>query len=141
MDMQFFKEKTTGHCVIIGRKNYDSIPDKFRPLKNRTNIVISKALKSLSDGSILVHSIEDAITTAKQTGDNEIFIIGGAEIYRQTISICDRIYLTLIHHTFDGDAFFPELNKNEWKETERRKGIVDDKNIYPHDFLTYDRMG
>lgn len=139
-DMKFFKEKTTGHCIITGRKNYESIPEKFRPLPNRTNIVITRQKDYSAPGAIVVDSIEKAIEKAKETRDNEIFIIGGAEIYKQSMHLVNRIYLTQIHHTFEGDAFFPELKSSEWKEVNRMKGIVDDKNKYEHDFLILDKI-
>lgn len=139
-DMKFFKEKTTGHCIITGRKNYESIPEKFRPLPNRTNIVITRQKEYSAIGAIVVDSIEKAIAKAKETGDREIFIIGGAEIYKQSINICDKIYLTQIHHSFDGDAFFPELDMHKWKETQRIKGVVDDKNKYEHEFITFEKI-
>src|ERR1035437_7885391 len=82
-DMKYFKEKTSGHCVITGRKNYESIPAKFRPLPNRTNIVITRQANFKALGATVVSSIEEAIEKAKQRGDTEIFIIGGAEIYKQ----------------------------------------------------------
>ena len=139
-DMKFFREKTAGHCIITGRKNYESIPEKFRPLPNRTNIVITRNKEYLAPGAIVVDSIENAIQKAKETGDNEIFIIGGGEIYKQSIPLCDRIYLTQIHHTFEGDAFFSVIDKNHWKETSRTKGIVDEKNKYEYEFLTFDKI-
>ena len=139
-DMKFFKEKTTGHCIITGRKNYESIPEKFRPLPNRTNIVITRQQGYSAPGAIVVDSIEKAIQTAKETGGNEIFIIGGAEIYKQSLHLVNRIYLTKIHHTFEGDTFFPELKSNEWRETNHTKGIIDDKNKYEHDFLIFEKI-
>ena len=140
VDMKFFKDTTLGHCVIMGRKNYESIPEKFRPFSNRTNIVVTRQKEFHAPGTIVVDSIEKAIEAAKQTNDSEIFIIGGAEIYKQTLPLTGRIYLTRIHHSFDGDTFFPEINLNEWKEVDRKKGIVDEKNIYPHDFIVYDKI-
>lgn len=139
-DMKFFKEKTTGHCIITGRKNYESIPLKFRPLPNRTNIIITRQADYNAPGAVVVGSIENALERAKQSGDDEIFIIGGAEIFKQSMQLVDRIYLTKIHHSFVGDVFFPEITMNEWEETERRKGIVDEKNIYSHDFIVYERQ-
>lgn len=139
-DMKFFKEKTTGHCVITGRKNYESIPEKFRPLPNRTNIVITRQTDYQAPGAIVAVSVEDAIEKAKATGDPEIFIIGGAEIYRQSLRYTGRIYLTQIHQRFEGDAFFPELSPAEWRETARTAGITDDKNKYPHDFITLEKI-
>lgn len=138
-DMKFFKEKTSGHCVITGRKNYESIPEKFRPLPNRTNIVVTRQASYQAPGALIAISLEDAINKAKTTGDQEIFIIGGGEIYKQGLQFADRVYLTKIHYNFEGDAFFPELGKN-WKEIARTAGIVDEKNKYPHDFITYERV-
>lgn len=139
-DMKFFKEKTTGHCIITGRKNYESIPEKFRPLPNRTNIVITRQKDYHAPGAIIVHSLEDAIEKAEKTGDDEIFIIGGAEIFRQCLRYADRIYLTVIHHSFEGDVFFPEINASEWKEVQRLPGPVDEKNKYPHDYIILDKI-
>lgn len=139
-DMKFFKEKTTGHCVITGRKNYESIPEKFRPLPNRTNIVITHNKDYVAPGAIVVDSIEKAILTAKNTGDTEIFIIGGAEIYKQSLHLADRVYLTQINHSFEGDAFFPELLNLEWKLTSKIEGIKNDNNKYDYSFLTYDKI-
>lgn len=138
-DMKFFKEKTTGHCVISGRKNYESIPEKFRPLPNRTNIVITRQKDYPAPGTIIVHSLEDAIKKAKETGDEEIFIIGGAEIFIQSMRYADRIYLTRIHHSFEGDVFFPDLNPLEWQETQHHQGLVNEKNKYEHDFLVFEK--
>jgi dihydrofolate reductase len=140
VDMKFFKDKTTGHCIITGRKNYESIPEKFRPLPNRTNIVITRQTNYNASGAIIASSIEDAIEKAKQKNDDEIFIIGGAEIYKQCLPFVDKIYLTRIHHFFDGDAFFPELDPSEWRETQRIKGVTDDKNKYEHDFITLEKI-
>ncbi|MFY9307788.1 MAG: dihydrofolate reductase [Bacteroidia bacterium] len=138
-DMKFFKDKTTGHCIITGRKNYESIPLKFRPLPNRTNIIITRQADYNAPGAIVVDSIDSALEKARQCGDEEIFIIGGAEIFRQSMHLVDRLYVTHIYHSFEGDVFFPEINMDEWKETERKKGIVDEKNVYQHDFIVYDR--
>ncbi|MBL7888518.1 MAG: dihydrofolate reductase [Bacteroidia bacterium] len=139
-DMKYFKEKTSGHCIITGRKNYESIPEKFRPLPNRTNIVITRQKDYQAPGAIVVGSVEEAIQKAKETMDEEIFIIGGAEIYKQSIAIADRIYLTQIHNKFEGDAFFPEMDRSKWYEISKIEGIVDDKNKYPHTFLIFDKI-
>jgi dihydrofolate reductase len=139
-DMKFFKEKTTGHCIITGRKNYESIPEKFRPLPNRTNIVITRQEDYHAPGAFVVHSLEEAVNKAKATGDNEIFIIGGAEIFKQSLPFTDRIYLTDIYHSFEGDVFFPEINKSEWKEVSRTAGPVDEKNLYPHDYIVLEKI-
>ena len=137
--MKFFKDKTSGHCIITGRKNYESIPEKFRPLPNRTNIVITRQENYNGPGTIIVNSVETAIETAVNTNDKEIFIIGGAEIFRQSMHLTDRIYLTKIYYAFEGDVFFPELNMDEWKEVSRTKGITDEKNKYEYDFIILER--
>ena len=139
-DMKFFREKTTGHCIITGRKNYESIPEKFRPLPNRTNIVITRQKDYTAPGALVAHTIEEALQKAKATGDPEIFIIGGAEIYRQSLKYTDRIYLTRIHQSFDGDAFFPVLHPAEWREIQSTKGTVDEKNKYAHDYLVFEKI-
>src|ERR1700751_1250283 len=114
-DMKFFKEKTTGHVIITGRKNYESIPEKFRPLPDRKNIVITRQKNYHAPGAIVVSSKENALRYVSENHKGEeIFVIGGADIYRQILSTCDKIYLTRIHHTFEGDAFFPPLNEKEW---------------------------
>ena len=136
-DMKFFKEKTTGHCVITGRKNYDSIPEQFRPLPGRKNIVVTRQKSYEAPGSLVVGSIEQALDEAKKTGDDEVFIIGGAEIYNQTLNIANKIYLTRIHDSFEGDAFFPELDFNKWKLIESVFVKADEKNKYDFTFETY----
>lgn len=139
-DMKFFKEKTTGHCIITGRKNYESIPEKFRPLPNRTNIIITRQTNYNAPGAFIVDSIEKAIETAKQTGDKEIFIIGGGDIFKQAIPFVNKIYLTKIYQSFNGDVFFPELTLDKWKEISRIKGITDEKNKYEYDFITLEKI-
>ena len=105
-DMKYFIEKTKGHCIITGRKNYESIPEKFRPLKGRTNIVVTRQNNYAAPGAIVVNTIQKAIETAKGQGETECFIIGGADIYKQTIELTDKLYYTKIFHSFEGDAFF-----------------------------------
>lgn len=138
-DMKFFKEKTKGHVIITGRKNYESIPEKFRPLPDRTNIVITRQTDYKAPGAIVVPSIEAAMQYVKQHHANEeVFIIGGAEIYKQTIAACYKIYLTRVHHSFEGDAFFPELTA-DWKLTHQENILPDEKNKYPFTFQTWVR--
>ncbi len=139
-DIKYFKEKTTGHCIITGRKNYESIPAKFRPLPNRTNIVITRQKDYSAPGAIIVSSIEEAIEKAKQMGDDEVFIIGGGEIYKQSMHLADRLYVTKIHHPFDGDITFPEINLAVWKETKRANFKADDKNKYDYSFREYENL-
>ena len=88
----------------------------------------------------MVDTIEKAIEKAEKTGDSEIFIIGGAEIYRECMRYANRIYLTEIYHSFEGDAFFPEVDKHQWKEINRIKGLTDEKNLYNHDFVMFEKI-
>ena len=139
-DMRFFKETTIGHHVIMGRKNFESIPHKYRPLTDRTNIVITRQLGFKAEGCIVVNSVVAALDIAKNNGDTEPFIIGGGQIYKISLeqNLVDRIYLTKIHHTFDGDTFFPELN-SEWKEINREDCFSDEKNKYDYSFLVLEK--
>lgn len=129
-DMKFFKEKTTGHCVITGRKNYESIPQKFRPLPNRTNIIITRQNNFSAPGAIVVNSVDDALQKAKEKNDDEIFIIGGAEIFKLFLPIVNKIYLTTIYHKFSGNIYFPELNFSEWKLIRKEFFESDEKNKF-----------
>lgn len=110
-DLPRFRQITTGHPIIMGRKTYDSIPIKNKPLDKRTNIVISSQYIHLPPEVILVSSIDEALTKAKQSpGNDEIFIIGGASIYKQTINLVQRLYLTVVHESAEADVYFPEYS-------------------------------
>ncbi len=136
-DMKYFKDKTSGHCVITGRKNYESIPEKFRPLPNRTNIVITRKVNYAAPEAIIAGSINEAITKAMEISDKEIFIIGGAEIYKQCFPLVDKLYITQINYTFDGDAYFPEIDATVWKQTKIQAFKADEKNKYDYSFNEY----
>ena len=116
-DLKRFKSITTGHHIILGRKTYESVG---KPLPGRINIVISRQENYTVDGCLVAKSIEDALLIAKD--DSEVFIIGGGEIYKQALSITDKIYLTRVHAGFAGDTFFPELNLSEWATESVQKG-------------------
>jgi dihydrofolate reductase len=137
-DMRFFKETTLGHHVIMGRKNFESIPHKYRPLPDRTNIVITRQSGYKAEGSIVVNSVEAALDIAKNNGDTEPFIIGGGQIYKLALeaNLVDKIYLTKINNAFDGDTFFPELG-NDWKLLECISNKADEKHKYDFDFITF----
>ncbi len=139
-DMKFFKEKTTGHPIITGRKNYESIPERFRPLANRTNIIITRQRNYDAPGTIIVGSVAEAIETAKKIDGGEIFIIGGGDIFKQSIPFVDTIYLTRIDQAFEGDVFFPELSSEDWKIVANEKGPRDENNPYDYFFMTYKRV-
>lgn len=132
-DMKFFTRKTKGKTVIMGRKNYDSIPEKYRPLPNRRNIVISRTAGFQAPNCEVVTSIEESLEIAKN--DGEIFIIGGGQIYALALekNLVDKMYLTEIHANFIGDAFFPDFDKNQWTETEIERHGVDDR--HAHSFI------
>lgn len=139
-DMKYFRDVTMGHCVIMGRKNYDSIPEKFRPLAGRTNIIVTHQKKFSAPGCIVVNSINEALETAKKKNETEAFIIGGGEIFKHALGMADKIYLTRIHASVDGDVFFPELNMNEWKEESARHCKADEKNKYDYSFVVLSRI-
>jgi len=142
IDMKFFKEKTAGHHVIMGRKNFESIPHKFRPLPNRTNIIITRNKNYHAENCIIKTNLTDAINETKNNNENETFIIGGGEIYKLALeqNLVDRIYLTRIHHEFDGDTFFPYLEEAKWKEKSRLEYKKDEKHKYDFTFLTYEKL-
>lgn len=133
-DLKHFKETTTGHYVIQGRKTYESYG---KPLPNRTNVIITRDKDYTAGGCIVVHSLEEALKEAKN--DAEPFIIGGGRIYEQALPLVDRIYLTKIHHSFEGDTYFPEIDLDEWEITDKRDFETDEKNIYPFSILILDR--
>jgi dihydrofolate reductase len=140
-DMRFFKETTMGHHVIMGRKNFESIPHKYSPLPNRTNVIITRQVDYAVKGCVVVNSVESALEIAKKNGDNEPFIIGGGQIYKLALkaNLVDKIYLTTIHHSFEGDTFFPALG-NQWEETERIDCKSDEKHAHDYSFLTFEKI-
>lgn len=137
-DMAFFRQTTMGHPVITGRKNYISIPPKYRPLKGRTNIVLTRSKDFNEDGIHIAHSLNDAIEIAKTFDTEEIFIIGGGQIYREAMQegICHRLYVTEVDVTLEADTFFPEIGP-EWTEENRVHHSADEKHKYTFDFVQY----
>lgn len=135
-DLKRFKTLTMGHPILMGRKTYDSIG---RALPNRTNIVITHNRNFFAQDVIIVNSLQDAIDLGKQIDVNEIFIIGGAEIYKQALPYLDRIYLTVVHCQPKGNAYFPPLVELEWQEIEAITYPADDKNNYAYSFITLER--
>lgn len=133
-DLRHFRQLTTGHHVIMGRRNYESIG---KPLPDRANIVITRNRDYRAPGCEIRHSLADALRGAHD--DPEVFVIGGAEIYRQAMDRADRIYLTLVHADISGDAYFPEFDMREWNETSRLRHEADAKNPHAYSFVTYDR--
>lgn len=135
-DLKRFKALTTGHVIIMGRKTYDSIG---KPLPNRTTIVISRTSGLQIEGVICTTSIEEAILKAKSLSREDIFIVGGAEIYALSLAVADQILVTQLHDIFEGDAFFPEIHPDQWTVTEKERGVTDEKNTYQYSYLTYIR--
>jgi len=133
-DLRHFRQVTTGHHVIMGRRNYESIG---KPLPDRTNIVVTRNPSYRAPGCLVKHSFEDAL--AAVTNDPEIFVIGGAEIYRQALDHADRLYLTLVHAQVQGDTYFPPFDETRWQEVSRERHEPDEKNPHACTFLVYDR--
>jgi len=139
-DMKFFKDTTQGHHVIMGRKNFESIPHKFRPLANRTNVIVTRQSGYVAENCVVVNSLEESIEVAKKNGDTEPFVIGGGQIYKVALenNLIHRIYLTRIHHTFEGDTFFPNLSE-DWEVIAREDCKSDEKNKYDYSFLVLEK--
>jgi dihydrofolate reductase len=133
-DFKRFKTLTSEHYIIMGRKTFESFP---RPLPNRTHIVITRQKNYQPEGCIVVDSIEKAIASCPENED--AFIIGGGEIYALGMSLADALEITCVHHDFEGDAFFPEINANDWKVTAEEAHSKDDKHLYDYTYLTYHR--
>ena len=133
-DLKRFKKTTTGHHIIMGRNTFESIG---KPLPNRTTVIISRNADYKAEGCIIVDSLEKALEIAKN--DVTPFIIGGAQIYEQAISIADKLDITEVHHTFDADVFFPEIDKNIWKESSRELFKADEKNKFDYSFVSYSK--
>ncbi|MCP4415655.1 MAG: dihydrofolate reductase [Chloroflexi bacterium] len=136
-DMKWFVEKTMGKPVIMGRKTYESIPLKFRPLGGRHNIVLTHNRDYAAPGATVVHSVSNALQAA---GDvPEIIIGGGANLYAQLLPQTNRLYLTLIEAEFAGDAYFPKIDWSAWRETLRQHHPSDERHAYSFTWLILDR--
>ncbi|MEN9729513.1 MAG: Dihydrofolate reductase [Bacteroidota bacterium] len=135
-DLKRFKALTTGHVIIMGRKTFESIG---KPLPNRTSIVISRQPDLQIEGAIIAHSVEEAILKAKSITREDIYIVGGAEIYALSLPLADQILVTQLHDIFEGDAYFPEIPAEIFEITEKERGITDEKNAYQYSYLTYTR--
>lgn len=138
-DMRFFMETTKGHHVVMGRKNYDSLKGKFKPLPERTNVIITRQKDFKAPGCFVVHEISESLEIARKNGEQECFIIGGAEIYALAMPFTNRLYLTEIDAIVEGDTFFPSVDRSEWKETARKHHAADDRHAFAFDFVTYDK--
>lgn len=131
-DLRYFKNTTMNSPVVMGRKTFESIG---RPLPGRDNYVLTRDKTFSSENVTVLSSLDEC----KDISGDEVFIIGGAHIYEQMINVVDRLYITHIHETFEGDSFFPEINESIWEKTSSVKGIKNDKNPYDYEFVVYDR--
>ena len=134
-DLKRFKKITSGHTVIMGRNTFLSLPKGALP--NRKNIVISDVKDEQFEGCLMASSVPEAMAEIGEK--EEAFIIGGGMVYKQFLPHATRLYLTMVHHSFDADTFFPEINYDEWEEKERSFHPADEKNEYDHTFILYKR--
>ena len=137
-DFKWFKKNTLGHCIIMGRKCFESIG---RPLPKRTNIIISRDMFYIASGCIVAHSLEEALEIARRESETEAFIIGGGEIYRQSMHLLDKLYITDVDLEVDGDVFFPEFNESEWETVFVESHSKDEKNEHNYHFRVLERKG
>ena len=136
-DLKRFKDLTSGHSIIMGRKTFESFP---RPLPNRRHIILTRDTGFRAPpGCEVVHSVDAAL--AQASGEEEVFVIGGASLYAQTLPRADRLYVTVIHAHFEGDASFPSFDRQAWKEMAREDHAPDEKNPYPYSFLVLEPRG
>ena len=134
-DMRFFRTTTSGHAVIMGRKTFESLGSK--PLPKRTNIVITRS-DAKFEGVLTAHSLEEAIAMAE--GDEEIFIMGGAQIYAIAMDVADRMYITHVERDYEGDTSYPEIDFTKWKLTSVERHERGEEYEYPFEFRVYDRV-
>lgn len=135
-DFKRFKALTTGHYIVMGRKTFESFP---KPLPNRTHIVISRASQQNSEGVIYVKSLTEALNISPKSED--VYIIGGGQIYKQALDFCDKLELTIVHHTFeDADTFFPTFTTDDWELTFEEFHPKDEKHLFAYTYKTFERI-
>lgn len=136
-DLKYFQKVTSGHSVIMGRKTFESLPKGALP--NRRNIVISRDKDLELEGCEVVNSIDEAIAITMP--EDEVFVMGGGTIYKETIGWADKLYITHIHHAFEGaEVYFPKIDEQEWKEVWREDHPVDEKHKYAFSFVKYEKI-
>lgn len=135
-DLKYFKRTTLDHHILMGRNCYQSIG---KPLPKRTNVILTRDPFYIASSCLVAHSIEEGLLMAKENGEEECFIIGGGEIYKQSIAFWDRIYLTKVDLKVEGDIYFPDLDMDEWSLVSEEAHSKDEKNEYDYRFLVYDR--
>ena len=137
-DQKWFRETTTGKAVIMGRKTLESFPNKS-PLKNRLNVVITSDMNYSVPGAVVVHSIDEAVEAVRDYADDDVYVIGGESIYRQMLPLCSTAHITKVDYTYQADAHFPDLDKEEgWKITE----TSDERTYFDiiYEFVKYERV-
>ena len=136
-DMKFFKQTTSGRPVIMGRKNYESIPNRFRPLPNRENIIVTRNNDYLAEGATVVHNLDEALKVVRN--EEEIYIIGGGEIYQLALDegIVDTMFITQVNGSFEADAFFPEFDDSKWDQDMILDHPQDSKHKYGFTIFKY----
>lgn len=135
-DLKRFKAITTGHTIIMGRKTYQSIG---RALPNRKNIVVTRDAEFVAPGCLVYGSFSDALSSC--SAEDEVFIIGGGEIYQQALPLASRLYITQVHKSFDGDTYFPEFDADGWREVSRQEGSsIIDAHTVDYTFINYERI-
>lgn len=139
-DMKYFKELTMGHHVLMGRKTYESIPDKFKPLPGRINLIVSRQKDYHPEGVEVFSELQDAVDYARSHGEQTLMVIGGGEIYRQTVPMADMVFLTRVYQDFPAaDTHFHFPPKTGWREISRTHRAKDDKNAFDVDFLVFEK--
>ena len=136
-DLKRFKNLTTGHYILMGRKTYDSLG---KPLPNRTHLIITRNPDfQAPEGHYAFSSLEEAIIFCNKIGVEKLFIIGGGQIYKEALPLCDQLEITEVDAAPEGDTFFPEIDITYWKETAREEFSADEKNEFPYAFVTYEK--
>ena len=133
-DLKHFKNITMGHCMLMGRKNFESIG---RALPGRTTIIVTRNKDYKVEGCHTVFSIEEGIALAKSLDETELMIIGGGQIYKESLKLTTKVYYTTVHETFEGDTFYPELTESEWGLLDEERHFSDEKNKHDYTFKTY----
>ncbi|MGA0560378.1 dihydrofolate reductase [Larkinella sp. VNQ87] len=135
-DFKYFKQTTSAHPILMGRKTFESLG---KPLKNRLNVVITRNAEYRPDEVVVVDSLENALAEARKTGTDEAFVIGGAEVYKQALPLADRLYLTEVKASFEGDTRFPDFDRTDWQEVSRQHHPADDRHAISFDFVVWER--
>ena len=135
-DLKNFKKITSGHFIVMGRKTYESIG---RPLPDRTNIILSRKRQYEVNGCIVFHSLDEALTYAEEKGENEVFIIGGEAVYNAAYQLANKLYLTRVHASPEGDAFFKQIRLEDWKLISKVSIPKNDRNDYKYEILELER--